>query len=77
MQSRIYAVTEKFSGLARLIEAQSPAQAIKHVANDMFEVKAATAAVVAKLMSGGAKLEAAKPVEQDEPAKQTALAEAA
>lgn len=57
MQQRIYAVTEKMTGLSRLIEAQNPAQAIRHVANDMFEVKAASASTVARLMSGGAKLE--------------------
>lgn len=57
MQQRIYAVTAKSNGAARLVLAQSPAQAIRHVANDLFEVKAASAAVVARLMSAGAKLE--------------------
>lgn len=69
MQSRIYAVTDKLSGSARLIQAQSAAQAIKHVANDMFDVKAATAAVVANLMSKGTKVEA--------PSEEKAVAEAA
>lgn len=57
MQQRIYVVTEKNSGLQRLVAAQSPSQAMRHVTSDKFEVKAASAAVVARLMGGGAKLE--------------------
>lgn len=57
MQQRIYAVTTKSDGTSRLILAQNPAQALRHVANDLFEVKAASAATVAKLMSAGTKLE--------------------
>ncbi len=57
MQDRIYAVTDKTTFNTRLVVAQSPAQAMRHVANDLFEVKAASAALVGKLMSGGAKLE--------------------
>ncbi len=57
MQQRIYAVTTKADGTGRLILAQNPAQAMRHVANDLFEVKAASAASVARLMSMGVKLE--------------------
>jgi hypothetical protein len=57
MQQRIYVVTEKNSGYERLVMAQTPAQAMRHVTSDKFEVKAASAAVVARLMGHGAKLE--------------------
>lgn len=60
MQERIYAVTDKNSGTTRLIKAQSPAQAVRHVSGEMFDVKAASASVVANLMSGGCKLESIK-----------------
>lgn len=56
-QQRIYAVTTKADGSARLVLAQNPAQAMRHVANDLFEVKAASAATVARLMSKGTQLE--------------------
>lgn len=76
MQQRIYAVTTKADGTARLILAQNPAQAMRHVANDLFEVKAASAATVAKLMSAGVKLEDSAP-EDEAPANVTPIAQAA
>lgn len=60
MQQRIYVVTEKNSGLERLIMAQNPSQAIRHVANSRYEVKTASAQAVARLMAGGAQLEATR-----------------
>lgn len=57
MQQRIYVVTEKNSNLERLVMAHSPAQAMRHVTSSQFDVKAASASVVARLMGHGAKLE--------------------
>jgi len=71
MQQRISIVNEKPSGAARLVMAGSPAQAIRHVANARFDVKAANAVAVAELMAGGAELEKA-----GENADQLELAEA-
>lgn len=76
MQQRIYVVTHKSTGAARLVEAQSPASAIRHVATDLFEVKPASASAVARLMGAGAKLEQTV-VEKEEAPEQPALALAA
>lgn len=57
MQQRIYVVTEKSTNVSRLIEAGLPAQALRHVANDLFDVKPANTYDVAKLIGAGVKIE--------------------
>lgn len=57
MQKRLYQVTHRVTGNPRLVEAINPAQAMRHVANSLFDVKAATARDVANLMGMGIKLE--------------------
>lgn len=75
MQQRIYAVTTKADGKGRLVLAQTPAQAMRHVANDLFDVKAASAATVAKLMGAGVQLE--QSAHQEAPSNVTPIAQAA
>jgi hypothetical protein len=62
MNQRIYIVRNKADeGLrSRLILAGNPAQAMRHVANDLFAVKAASATDVAELMGSGVHLEKSK-----------------
>jgi len=62
MNQRIYIVRNKTDGenTSRLILAGNPAQAMRHVANDLFSVKAASATDVAELMGAGATLEKSK-----------------
>jgi hypothetical protein len=60
MQTRIYAVTSKTDGKSRLVEAATPAQAMRHVAHDLFDVQPANARKVAELMTSGVTLETSK-----------------
>jgi hypothetical protein len=62
MNQRIYIVRNKTDGenTSRLILAGNPAQAMRHVANDLFAVKAASATDVAELMGSGVQLEKSK-----------------
>ena len=61
MNQRIYIVRSKGDTQpARLIQAGNPAQAMRHVANDLFAVKAASSFDVAELMSAGTTLEKSK-----------------
>lgn len=62
MTQRIYIVRNKADEAqrSRLILAGNPAQAMRHVANDLFAVKAASATDVAELMGAGATLEKSK-----------------
>ena len=57
MNKRIYTVTNVATKQTRLIVAQNPAQATRHVVEGMFEVRAASAVVVGNLMSQGVQLE--------------------
>ncbi len=57
MSTRIYAVKTKGMDKARLVEATSSAQAIKHVASEQFTAEVATTKIVAELMAAGANLE--------------------
>ena len=59
MQKRIYTITHRETGVQRLVSAGTPAQAMRFVAAELFEVKAASAKVVANLMSTGHRLEEA------------------
>lgn len=54
---RIYKVTHQ--GGAHLVQAISQAQALRHVAGNLFAVEVAKPIDVAQLMSAGAKLEIA------------------
>jgi len=54
---RIYIVNDKTNDTTRLVEAPNPAQALRHVTLKQFDVSAASAIEVAKLMSTGVKLE--------------------
>jgi len=62
MNQRIYIVRNKSDqgAQSRLILAGNPAQAMRHVANDLFAVKAASATDVAELMGNGVQLEKSK-----------------
>lgn len=53
----IYIVTDRKTNEARLVQAHTKAQAIRHVAADTLAIEAATAVTVGRLMSDGAKLE--------------------
>lgn len=53
----IYIVTDRSTKNARLVQAHTKAQAIRHVAADTLAIETATAVTVGQLMSAGAKLE--------------------
>lgn len=55
--SRIYTVTHKPSGNARLVAAPNPAQALRHVTRDEFDVRPSSPMTVAELMKAGVQLE--------------------
>lgn len=63
----IYVVTDTANTATRLIEAPNPAQALRHVTSQQFAVRAATAALVAKLMGAGIKVESLAADAQPEP----------
>lgn len=66
MDNRIYVVTNKATGEARLVSAPNPSQALKHVTAQAFATHAATPTDVARLMSQGVQvesIEAAKAIE--------------
>jgi len=56
----LYAVTNTTDKTTRLVEAPNPSQALRHVTTEQFAVKAASAALVAKLMGAGIALESVK-----------------
>lgn len=55
--SRIYTVTHKATGTARLIAAPNPAQALRYVTRDEFDVRPSSPMTVAELMKAGVQLE--------------------
>ena len=59
MTTRIYVVSQD-TGDKFLIDAATPAQALRHVTAGMFDVKAASPKDVARLVGEGVKVEAAK-----------------
>lgn len=61
----IYLVAQD-NGDKYLVEASSRAQAIRHVARNMFDAKPATPRDVARLMGDGLTVESAKQQEADE-----------
>ena len=56
----LYVVTSILDQATRLVEAPNPSQALRHVTTEQFAVKAASAALVAKLMGAGIALESVK-----------------
>lgn len=56
-KKRIYAVKSKATGITRLVMTTNGAQAMRHVANDTYEVRPANAVEVARHMADGVKLE--------------------
>lgn len=65
--TRIYTVAQE-TGDKFLIEAATPAQALRHVTAGMFRVEVASAKDVAQLMAQGVKVESAKAAEATEAA---------
>lgn len=60
MTQRIYAVNNATGDKTRLVLAANPAQALRHVAHNQFNVKVANAIDVAKLMADGVTVEQIK-----------------
>lgn len=60
MTERIYAVNNTTGDKTRLVLAANPAQALRHVAHNQFNVKVASAIDVAKLMADGVTVEQIK-----------------
>jgi hypothetical protein len=60
MTERIYAVNNTTGDKTRLVLAANPAQALRHVARDQFDVKVASSLDVARLMAGGVTVEQIK-----------------
>lgn len=58
MNTRIYLVSQDV-GNKYLVDAATPAQALRHVAAGMFDVKVATPHDVARLVADGVKVETA------------------
>jgi hypothetical protein len=55
----LYVITDTANAKTRLVDAQNPARALRHVTSTQFGIKAASAALVAKLMGAGIQLETA------------------
>jgi ribosome biogenesis SPOUT family RNA methylase Rps3 len=53
----LYVITDTANHDTRLVDAPNPARALRHVTSQQFGVKAASAALVAKLMGAGIQLE--------------------
>ena len=65
--TRLYEVTSFITGIPRLIDAKSPAQAIAHVARTTFDVCPATSKSVAALVSRGVRVETAGAEPESQP----------
>jgi hypothetical protein len=63
----LYVITDTVNHATRLVDAPNPARALRHVWGAQFGIKAASAALVAKLMGAGIQLETATPESQPEP----------
>lgn len=62
-----YQITNHATNTTRLVNAPTPAQALRHVARDTLAVKAASADAVVKLMQSGVVCEVAKAEPKTEP----------
>ncbi len=62
MSTRIYLVSEKEApeSAGRLVRASTPAQAIRHVATDLFHVDVASQDDIVRQVAGGVKVEVAR-----------------
>ena len=58
--TRLYVITGPGTPSPRLIEASTPAQALRHVARDVFTVAVAGSLEVAQLMRSGVSVERAR-----------------
>lgn len=59
MTTRIYKIDDKENGAVRLVEANSAAQALRHIAAERYEVTVATTKDVAAAMGDGVTVETA------------------
>lgn len=57
---RIYIITSTTDGQERLVEAATTAQALRHVAQSQYAVRAANASAVARLIGAGVTVESAR-----------------
>jgi hypothetical protein len=55
----MYLINQKGNSEVRLVEADNPAQALRHVVNPQYVVNSASAKAVAHAMASGVKLEVA------------------
>jgi hypothetical protein len=53
----LYVITDTVNTKIHLVDAPNPARALRHVTSSQFGIKAASAAMVANLMSSGIQLE--------------------
>lgn len=65
-QTRLYLVADK-SGKSRLVEANHPSHALRHVAADTFTVKVATQRELVDLMRKQVPIETVKPEQSELP----------
>jgi len=63
----LYVITDTANAKTRLVDAQNPARALRHVTSTQFGIKAASAALVAKLMGAGIQLETTTPESEPQP----------
>lgn len=61
----LYSVRNKETGVIRLVDAQVNAQALRHVAEDVFEVLVAKPRQIAELVAKGTELETYGQAQQD------------
>jgi len=59
MNTRIYKINDKENGAVRLVEANSAAQALRHVAAERYEATTASPKDVAAAMANGTTVETA------------------
>jgi hypothetical protein len=65
--TRLYCIAEAETGRIRLVDATSPAQAIRHCTKGRFHVSTPSAKDVAKLMNDGVKVETVSKADADTP----------
>ncbi len=57
MSARIYSITSTITNTTRMVKAHTPAQALRHVARNVYSVSVASAIDVADHMADGWKVE--------------------
>jgi hypothetical protein len=63
MRTRIYRVRERQTGAVHMLEATNPAQALRFMAEDRWEITPASAKDVAQHMATGGKVVNVRPIE--------------